>query len=99
MVDTDNSVFDDLGFDKNLSGNLQIRAALMRVIINYIREENITQTEAAERFGITQPRVSDLIRGKINLFTIDMLITVLSRVGFKVSLNVEHEQYGSQSIE
>ena len=83
------SVFDDLGFDSAESCNLKIRAALMREIEKYIQEQGLTQKHAAEIFGITQPRVSDLVNGKINLFTIDNLVIMLSKVNIPVSLVID----------
>jgi predicted XRE-type DNA-binding protein len=48
----------------------------------------LTQKRAAERLGVTQPRISDLMRGKINLFSLDTLITMLTQAGLKVDVKV-----------
>lgn len=83
------SAFDDLGLDKSEAANLKIRAALMRAIEKELDKRCMTQTEAAKLLDITQPRVSDLLRGKIQLFTIDTLITILSKLGKPVALIID----------
>jgi len=64
---TKGSIFDDLNFEQAEAENLKIRAALMRTLEQEIEKRELTQARAAKMLGITQPRVSDLIRGKINL--------------------------------
>lgn len=83
------SVFDDLGFSKSEASNLKVRAALMRAIEKEIIKRDLTQIQAAKLLDITQPRYSDLIRGKIHLFTIDMLIKMLSKLGMQVSFSIK----------
>jgi len=78
------NVFEDVGFDRETAENLRIRADLMIELRESIRRKRLTQAQAAKLLGVTQPRVSDLIRGKIALFTIDMLVNMLARVGKKV---------------
>ena len=58
------NVFEDLGFDKETAENLRIRSALMIEVEQLIRRRNLTQAQAAKLFGVSQPRVSDLMRGK-----------------------------------
>ena len=82
------NVFRDLGFDKEESANLLIRSKLMIEVMKYIQREKITQQEAAKRFGVKQPRISDLKRGKIELFSVDTLIAMLARVGVEVAVRV-----------
>ncbi len=82
------NVFRDLGFREKEAANLHVRAMLMAEVERYIRGKRLTQKEAARRFGVTQPRVSDLIRGKISLFSVDMLITMLGHAGLKVDVRV-----------
>lgn len=86
------NIFRDLGFGKEESANLLIRSNLMIELAKYIEREKITQAEAARRFGVKQPRISDLKRGKIELFTVDTLISMLSRVGIKVAVRVVKRQ-------
>lgn len=87
---TKGSVFDDLGFDQATAANLKIRSALMRAIEEEIDKKNITQLQAAKLLGVTQPRISDLRRGKMHLFTIDMLVNMLSKLGKPVSFVIDN---------
>jgi len=82
------NVFSDLGFDPAEAAILQMRSKLMNDLRSYIESNKLTQVEAAERLGIAQSRVSDLIRGKWEKFSLEMLITLESRVGRKVSLEL-----------
>ncbi len=86
---TKGNIFDDLGFIHGEVQNLKIRAALMNAIAHYIQQNNITQKEAAKIFGVTQPRISNLLNGKINLFSIDLLITMLAKVNIPVALVID----------
>ena len=86
------NVFRDLGFGPKASENLLIRAQLMTEVEKYIQKEKITQAEAAKRFGVTQPRISDLIRGKIQLFSVDILIAMLTHAGLIVDVRVRKRQ-------
>jgi len=83
------NIYEELGFNEQEASNLKARSLLMRAITLYIESESITQSEAAERFGVSQPRISDLMRGKLHVFTVDTLINMLYRVGYKVNLLVE----------
>ena len=85
------SVFDDLGFSESESENLKIRAALMRAIEKYIADKKLTQSQAAKLMQVSQPRISDLIRGKIHLFTIDMLVNMLACTHASISLVVNEQ--------
>jgi len=86
-VSTSN-VFRDLGFGAEEAANLKLRAMLMVELEKYIQEKHLTQKRAAERLGVTQPRISDLMRGKIELFSVDTLITMLTHAGLKVDVRV-----------
>ncbi|OCH98062.1 hypothetical protein A8135_12935 [Legionella jamestowniensis] len=86
---TNGSIFDDLEFGEVETENLKIRAALMRAIERYIHDHKLTQTMAAKVLGVTQPRISDLIRGHIDKFTIDMLVNMLSRAHVSISLVID----------
>ena len=86
-VSTSN-IFRDLGFNAEEAENLKLRARLMVELEKHIRENRLTQKRAAERLGVTQPRISDLMRGKIDLFSVDTLITMLTQAGLKVDVKV-----------
>jgi len=82
------NVFRDLGFGPEEAANLKVRAMLMAELEKHIRSKHLTQKQAAERFGVTQPRISDLMRGKISLFSVDTLITMLTHAELKVDVRV-----------
>lgn len=80
------NVFLELGFDPEEAAVLEMRATLMSDLRTCIESEKWTQNEAAERLGIAQSRVSDLVRGKWEKFSLEMLITLESRLGRKVKV-------------
>lgn len=80
------NVFRDLGFPTIEAENLRIRAELMTRVTELIRRRGLTQGAAARLFGVSQPRVSDLVRGRIERFSIDMLVTMLARAGLRVRI-------------
>jgi predicted XRE-type DNA-binding protein len=81
-------VFLDLGFSEGEASVLALRADLMGRLRLLVQQEGWTQEQAAKRFGVTQSRVSDLVRGKWEKFSLDMLITLAARAGQKVALEV-----------
>lgn len=82
------NVFLDLGFEPAEAAVLQMRATLMSDLRAFIEQEKLTQAEAAERLGIAQSRVSDLVRGKWEKFNLEMLITLETRLGRTVSVEL-----------
>jgi predicted XRE-type DNA-binding protein len=80
------NVFRDLGFSSEEAEYLKLRAELMVSLQKVITARGLKQAEAAERLGVTQPRVSDLMRGRIDLFSIDTLIDMLARLGIRAKL-------------
>jgi predicted XRE-type DNA-binding protein len=82
------NVFADLGFHGEQAENLRIRAMLMAEAEQFIKRKGLSQAQAAARMGVSQPRISDLVRGKIGVFSVDSLIAMLSAVGLKVSVRV-----------
>lgn len=83
------NVFQDLGFSPEEAANLKVRSTLMGSIRKIIEDRGLKQAQAAELFGVTQPRISDLIRGRIELFSIDGLINMLAHAGHDVEIYVE----------
>ena len=69
--------------------HLAVRSYLMMAIEQLIKARGLTQTRAARLFGVTQPRVSDLVRGRIELFSIDALVEMLGRAGIGLSIRLE----------
>ncbi len=80
------NVFADLGFDSGEAAILHMRAKLMSDLQLNIQNSGMTQMEVAEKLGIAQSRVSDLMRGKWEKFSLEMLITLESRMGRAVTL-------------
>ena len=85
------NVFEDLGFDTSEAENLKLRAQLMRELEKLIHDERLTQSDAAELLNIHQSRVSDLVRGKIDRFSIDTLVKLLARAGRQVEMTVKRQ--------
>lgn len=83
------NVFRDLGFSKEESEHLLIRADLLIQVQKAIVSRRLKQAEAAKILRVTQPRVSDLLRGRIDLFSTDSLIDMLARLGVGVRLVVK----------
>jgi predicted XRE-type DNA-binding protein len=88
ITDSCGNVFIDLGFSPEEAAILTMRSQLMGELRIKIRDEGWTQAEAAKVLGISQSRVSDLIRGKFEKFSLDMLITLATRAGKKVELKM-----------
>jgi predicted XRE-type DNA-binding protein len=82
------SVWDAIESNPAVAENMKLRSALMLRLRKHITDEGLTQREAAVKFGVTQPRISDLVRGRIDLFSIDTLILMLNAAGLQVKLRV-----------
>jgi predicted XRE-type DNA-binding protein len=82
------NVFTDCGFPPTEAENLRIRAKMMMALTGYIQERKITQSRAARIMGVSRPRISDLVRGKIGLFTIDTLVNMVTAAGLKVDVDI-----------
>ena len=83
------NVFLDVGFDAAEAENLRLRSLLMIRITQMVRESKWTQSEAAEVFGVTQPRLNQLLKGKIQLFSLDALVNMLAQAGMRVNMTVK----------
>jgi len=86
MTRSTGNVFRDLGFTPDEAERLRIRSDLLIQLQKTIRSQRLKQAEAAKLLGVTQPRVSDLMRGRIDLFSVDTLIDMLARLGIRVRL-------------
>jgi predicted XRE-type DNA-binding protein len=82
------NVFLDLGFSPEEAAVLKLRSDLMCDLREFIEKNGLTQAQAAGLLGITQSRVSDLVRGKWEKFSLEMLITLVARTGRKVELRL-----------
>jgi len=88
MADKFESVFDAIAESPEEALNMQLRASLIREIRAKVTDAGWTQTETAHQLGITQPRVSDLLRGKLSKFSLDALVNMLARLGSDIKLRV-----------
>jgi predicted XRE-type DNA-binding protein len=82
------SVWDAIEDTPEEAQNMKLRSILMMALKNHIDRRNLTQVQAAKLFGITQPRVSDLMRGKIGLFALDALVNMATAAGLHVEMRV-----------
>jgi predicted XRE-type DNA-binding protein len=82
------NVFLDVGFSPDEANNLMLRAQLMSRVRDAARDAS--QREAAKRFGITQPRLNDVLRGRIDKFSLDALVNMLAHAGMRVELRVRN---------
>lgn len=83
-------VFRELGFSREEAEHLAVRSDLLIEIQRVIESRRLKQAEAAEILGVSQPRVSDLLRGRIDLFSTDTLIDILARLGVRVRIVLKH---------
>ena len=67
-----------------------MRSELMMEVSEYVKQSGLTQSQAAEKLGTTQPRLNDVLKGRIEKYTVDRLVNMLAAVGCKVKLNVSH---------
>ncbi|AKU11215.1 putative conserved small protein-like [Azoarcus sp. CIB] len=85
------SVWDAIEDTPQQVASMRAKAELMRALEQTIRQRGMTQQDAAALFGVTQPRISDLMRGKINLFSLDALIDMAATAGLSPHIVFENE--------
>lgn len=88
-TDTYQSVWDALADTPEQAANLRARAALMQQIAALIQEQGWTQADAASRCGVTQPRMNDLLRGRVSRFSLDALVNIATAIGCRVHVALE----------
>ncbi len=88
-VETFTSVWDALADTPEEAANLRLRSGLMRQIADIVEKSGWTQAEAAERCGVTQPRINDLLRGRMSRFSLDALVNIAAALGRKITVKVE----------
>lgn len=88
IIASSGNVFADLGFDSAEARLLAMRADLMIELEKRIKALGMTQSQAAELLGVSQGRVSDLMRGKVDKFSLDMLVTFADKLGRPVQLKL-----------
>lgn len=82
------SVWDAIEDTSEAAENMKLRSVLMIALKEHIARAGLSQSQAAKVFGITQPRVSDLMRGKINLFGLDALVNMAAAAGLHIDLRI-----------
>jgi len=90
IIESCGNIFKDFGFSQEESDKLMIKSNLMIEVRNFIKDNGMTQAQAAELMSVTRLRISDVMRGKIDKFTIDALVDMLSKAGLQVAITVEH---------
>ena len=83
------NVFADLGFSPSEARNLRLRSRMMTALRKFIEKEGLTQADAAKRLKVSQPRISDLTRGKISRFSLDTLVNMLTDAGLEVDFRIK----------
>lgn len=83
------SVWDALADTPEQAANLRTRAELMQQIAAIVKENGWTQAEAANQCGITQPRMNDLLRGRVSRFSLDALVNIATAIGRRVHFELE----------
>ena len=84
------NVWDALEPDPAKAENLKLRTALMSALIRHIKREGWTQAQAAKVLGVTQPRISNLIHGKIDALALDMLVKMATAAGLRVTMRIKN---------
>ncbi|MDO9381808.1 MAG: XRE family transcriptional regulator [Hyphomicrobiaceae bacterium] len=83
-----NSVWDAIEDTPEAAENMKLRSILMTALQNHISRADLSQANAAKLFGVTQPRISDLMRGKISLFGLDALVNMAAAADLKIELRI-----------
>jgi predicted XRE-type DNA-binding protein len=83
------SVWDAIADTPEQAANLRARAELMQKITAIVKQQDWTQAEAANRCGVTQPRINDLLRGRVSRFSLDALVNIATALGCRVRLDLE----------
>lgn len=82
------SVWDAIEDTPAEAENMRLRSSLMMAVQQHIKETGMSQSQAAKKLGVTQPRISDLMRGRIDLFAIDSLVNMLATAGLRIELRI-----------
>ncbi len=88
VTDSSGNIFLDLGFPPHEAAVLLLRAELAEALRQWMESEGITQTQAAKRLGIARPRISEIMRGKIELMSLDYLVGLCAKAGVSVEVRL-----------
>lgn len=89
FIESTGNLFEDVGFAKQEAKKLQFKSYLMVSLMKYIKGCGLTQIEAAKKFTVTQSRISNLMNHRIDLFSTEMLLDMMERVGFRIYEKIE----------
>lgn len=85
------NTFNDVSFNEQEARIYQFRSYLMITLAKYIQVQSLTQTEAANLLGVSQSRISNLVHGKIDLFSTGMLLDMMEKAGFEIYERIDHD--------
>jgi predicted XRE-type DNA-binding protein len=88
VIESSGNIFLDLGFPPHEAEVMLLRARLAEALRNWVEQEELTQVQASKRLGITQPRVSEITRGKVELLSLDYLVGLCAKAGISVGLKI-----------
>ena len=88
-VETFDSVWEAIADTPSEAANLRARAELMRQIADIVRDNGWKQADAAVRCGVTQPRINDLLRGRVSRFSLDALVNIATALGRRVHIELD----------
>jgi predicted XRE-type DNA-binding protein len=88
-IESYDSVWDAIADTPGQATNLRARAELMQQIAAIVEESGWTQAQAAKRCGVTQPRINDLLRGRVSRFSLDALVNIAAAIGRRVRVDLE----------
>ncbi len=88
VTESSGNIFLDLGFPPHEAAVLLLRAELAEALRQWIESEGLTQAQAAKRLGIAQPRVSEIVRGKLELMSLDYLVGLCAKAGVSVQVRL-----------
>jgi len=88
VTESSGNIFLDLGFAPHDAEVMLLRARLAEALRRWVEREELTQAQASKRLGITQPRVSEITRGKIELLSLDYLVGLCAKAGISVGLKI-----------
>jgi len=82
------SIWDAIQDSAEQAENMRLRASLMMALERYVTRNGMSQEQAAKLLGVSQPRISNLMRGKISLFSLDMLVNMVAAAGLHVEMKI-----------
>nr|WP_281719943.1 XRE family transcriptional regulator [Nitrosomonas nitrosa] len=83
------SVWDAIEDTQHTAASMKIRSQLLIILQEHITKSKMTQTQAAKLLGVTQPRISDLMRGRIDLFSLESLVDMITSIGLEVEVSIK----------